>query len=402
MALGALVAAYGEADGGDALRATLPLAGRTLLAHQVRTAAALGAAPVVVLVERVPEALVSTMDELAGDGIPVAMARSAAEAAELLPPDGPVLVVGDGVVAPRATLERVAHVGAPAVLTLPDNPGLERWERIDGGTRWGGVALATPEAVADVADMLGEWDMPSTLLRRLVQDGAARVPVRADGGAPILALHAGELHGVEKRLLASASPLRHDWARARLLPFLEGPAVARLAPTTASPAGLLWGAVGLMLLSAFFFGHGWLGAGLIAALCATPVAGVAERLAAVRMQPLRRAQELRLAFLAAAVLALLVLAGRLWLDGAGWGVVLAAVGVPLWAAAQRGEARHARSGAPAPWLLSVANAAWASIPLAALGWWAEGVVALFVWGALSFFAEQRRAHRPAGPAAAED
>ena len=56
MAIGALIGAYQEDDSGG-LRALLPLAGRTLLEYQVRCAAAAGAAPVVVVVERVPQAL---------------------------------------------------------------------------------------------------------------------------------------------------------------------------------------------------------------------------------------------------------------------------------------------------------------------------------------------------------
>ena len=53
MALGALIGAYQEDESG-ALRALLPLAGRTLFEYQARCLAAVGATPLVVLVERVP------------------------------------------------------------------------------------------------------------------------------------------------------------------------------------------------------------------------------------------------------------------------------------------------------------------------------------------------------------
>ena len=53
MALGALLGAYQEDDLGG-LRALLPLAGRTLLEYQVSCASAAGAAPIVIIVERVP------------------------------------------------------------------------------------------------------------------------------------------------------------------------------------------------------------------------------------------------------------------------------------------------------------------------------------------------------------
>ena len=63
MAVGALIGAYQEDDSG-ALRALLPLAGRTLIEYQVRCAAAAGAAPIVVVVERVPQALQDAFERL--------------------------------------------------------------------------------------------------------------------------------------------------------------------------------------------------------------------------------------------------------------------------------------------------------------------------------------------------
>ena len=63
MAIGALIGAYQEDDSGG-LRALLPLAGRSLIEYQVRCAAAAGAAPIVVMVERVPQALQDTFERL--------------------------------------------------------------------------------------------------------------------------------------------------------------------------------------------------------------------------------------------------------------------------------------------------------------------------------------------------
>ena len=70
MALGALIAAYAEDDSGS-LRALLPIAGRTLLEYQARCASAAGAAPIVVIVERIPIALNEVLQKLQQDGLPV-------------------------------------------------------------------------------------------------------------------------------------------------------------------------------------------------------------------------------------------------------------------------------------------------------------------------------------------
>ena len=70
MTLGALIGAYQEDQNGG-LRGLLPLAGRTLVEYQVRCASAAGAAPIVVVVERVPQGLQDAFERLHSDGIGV-------------------------------------------------------------------------------------------------------------------------------------------------------------------------------------------------------------------------------------------------------------------------------------------------------------------------------------------
>ena len=85
MALGALIGAYQEDDSGG-LRALLPLAGRTLIEYQARCAAAAGAAPVVVIVERIPVALNDAFERLRGEGINLIPVSDSNEAASRFEP----------------------------------------------------------------------------------------------------------------------------------------------------------------------------------------------------------------------------------------------------------------------------------------------------------------------------
>src|SRR5262245_63473367 len=80
MALGALIGAYQEDDAGG-LRALLPLAGRTLVEFQARCLAASGAAPLTVLVERVPPGLNDAFERLRSEGIAVVPVSDGSEAA---------------------------------------------------------------------------------------------------------------------------------------------------------------------------------------------------------------------------------------------------------------------------------------------------------------------------------
>ncbi len=89
MALAALIAAYHESGEPGHLRATLPLAGRTVIERQARLAAAAGADPVIIFVERMPAALTAAIERLRRDRVPVKIVRNAEEAAEAVDPVRP-------------------------------------------------------------------------------------------------------------------------------------------------------------------------------------------------------------------------------------------------------------------------------------------------------------------------
>ena len=108
MALGALISANVENDSGG-LRALLPLAGRTLLEYQVRCAAAAGAAPVLVLVERVPQALQDAFERLRVEGIGVFPVGDVHEAISRFEAGSTVLLIGDGIAPPSTLVEQLAE-----------------------------------------------------------------------------------------------------------------------------------------------------------------------------------------------------------------------------------------------------------------------------------------------------
>src|SRR3569832_993070 len=119
MAIGALIGAYQEDDSGG-LRALLPLAGRTLLEYQVRCAAAAGAAPIVVVVERIPQALQGALERLRLDGIGVFPGTDVTEAVSRFEAGASILLIGDGVAPPVDLAVALAGDGEPSVATVPD------------------------------------------------------------------------------------------------------------------------------------------------------------------------------------------------------------------------------------------------------------------------------------------
>ena len=120
MALGALIGAYQEDDAGG-LRALLPLAGRTLIEYQARCLSAAGAAPLVVLVERVPPALNEAFERLRAEGISVVPVSEGNEAASRFETGSQLILLGDGIVPDMGDLERLHAEVDAAIMAVPDD-----------------------------------------------------------------------------------------------------------------------------------------------------------------------------------------------------------------------------------------------------------------------------------------
>ena len=385
MALGALIGAYQEDDSGG-LRALIPLAGRTLLEYQVRCAAAASAAPIVVVVERVPQALQDAFERLRLDGIGVFAVSDVHEAVSRFEAGSMILLIGDSIAPPADLVVRLAEEPEPAVATVPDDDAHAAFERIDGQARWAGVAMVDAKTLGSTAAMLGDWDLQSTLLRRALQDGATRLPVGDGGAQPLLVERPEQLDDFQRQMIAGSREERRDWASRYILPPVEDFATHWLMETTVRPAWLVWLALGLTLAGAAAFSRGWLGAGLILLLLATPLDLIAGRLATIRLRPLAKHMVSRMLLWPAAGVTLLALG---WWEAravSGWGAFLATIATAAFAEATRLEGSV---GSPADvWLLSPRNAIFLAIPFALLGSWTPYLIALFAYAGASFFLAQ--------------
>jgi uncharacterized membrane protein len=391
MAVGALIGAYQEDDSGG-LRALLPLAGRTLLEYQVRCAAAAGAAPIVVVVQHIPQALQDAFERLRLDSAGVFPVSDVDEAVSRFEAGSMILLIGDGVAPPAELVASMAGEPEPAVAIVPDDEAHAMFERIDAESRWAGVAVVDAHLLGSTAAMLGDWDLQSTLLRRTLQEGAVRLPVSDAGGDPLLAERPEDLNDFQRRLLAGSRGLRPDWVSRFLLPPVEEFATEQLMETAIRPAWLMWGALGLTLAGAFCFSRGWLGVGLILLLLSMPLDLIASRLASLRLKPLAVRMLSRIALWPAAGLALAALGVWEARHVSGWGALLSALTTAAFAEAARLE----RAGMPDGelWLFSRRSAIVLAIPFALAGAWTSYIVAILLYAALSFFIVQHVRHQP--------
>jgi hypothetical protein len=390
--IGALLGAYHEDDSGS-LRALLPLAGRTLLEYQVRCVAAAGAAPIVVIVERVPQMLQDAFERLRVDGLTIIAASDVQDAVSRFEAGAMILMVADGVAPPAELVVALAEEPEPAVATVPDTEGNAPFERIDAQARWAGVALVDSRNLGSTAAILGDWDLQSTLLRKTLQEGAIRLPV-SEESAPLFAERADQLADFQRTLVAASRGARSDWASRYVLPPLEEIVTERLMPTSIRPQWLIWLALLLTLMGAVAFARGLLGAGLVFLLLSTPLDIVASRLASLRLQPLSNRMATRRALWPLAGVALLALA---WWESRhvpGWGALVTAAATLAFAEAARIEKLGVAAGSEI-WLLSRRNAIFAAIPFAIAGTWTAFLIALLIYAAVSFFLVQHVRHSSA-------
>lgn len=392
MAIGALISAYQEDDSGG-VRALLPLAGRTLLEYQVRCASGAGAAPIVVVVERIPLALQDAFERLRQDGVGVVPVSDVNEAVSRFEADSALLLIGDGVVPPVDLAMVLTAESQPCVVTVPDDENHQRFERIDAESRWAGIAVVDAHLLGSTAAMLGDWDLQSTLLRRSIQEGARRLRVSDVGTEPLLVERASELTDFQQFLLRGSRGPRNDWASRFILPRVEDLATEQLMQTSIRPEWLVWSALGLIISGAVCFTRGWLGVGLVLLLISTPLDLVAARLATLRMQPLRAGMWSRLALWPAAGSSLLAIGLWEMRHGTGWGAFVAAATACAFAEAARIEGSSMPSGGEL-WLMSRRNAVFLAIPFALGGVWTAYLLAVLFYAAVSFFIVQRVRHLP--------
>jgi hypothetical protein len=390
MAVGALIGAYQENDSG-ALRALLPLAGRTLVEYQARCASAVGAAPIVVVVERVPQSLQDAFERLRLDGIGIFPVSDVNEALSRFEGGSMILLMADGLAPSIDLVVTLVEESESAVAVVPDDEEHEAFERIDASSRWAGVALVNARLLGSTAAMLGDWDLQSTLLRRTIQEGARRIPAADSGGEPLLAESADQLAGFQRHLLEASRGIRSDWASRYVLPLVEDLATEQLMETPVKPSWLLLMALALTLGGALCFTRGWLGAGLILLVLSTPLDLIAARLATIRLKPLPALVWSRLALWPAAGLALLAIGLWEMRHGTGWGAAAAAAAGCAFAEAAAIERLGAPSGAEI-WLFSRRNAVFLAIPFAIGGVWTVFLLVLLFYAAVSFFIIQRARH----------
>jgi hypothetical protein len=399
MTLTALICAYHESsDPGVGLRATLPLAGRTLVERQVRLAAEAGAKPVILVIDRESPELANAFNRLRAEGLDILVVRSAGEAARAVQTNDPVLLIADGLLTDGNQVRRLIEAGGAALLTVSGHHFDDRFERIDAESCWGGLAMIDGQTLKHVAAMLQDWDLQSTLLRRAVQNGAVHVDFASDhsgdevGALLIAAERADDLADLESSILAKASAWQGGWVSCYLLAPIEQMIVRQIMSAAVNPGQIWLGSLILILFSAIAFLQGWLLTGLCLFLLASLFDGASERLARLRRQGGDPDNWLRNMQPFAAAIASLALGWAL-AGASGWGSIVLAITTIAFMVALNNEQKQADVPASI-FLAEPKGMGWLMLPFGATGQWVAGLGVLSLYAIGSFFWVQRYVHTP--------
>ncbi|HUQ12858.1 MAG TPA: hypothetical protein VM055_01105 [Novosphingobium sp.] len=233
-------------------RGLLRLGGRSLVQHQLSVALALGCERVICLAEGLPGELIALQHVAERGGASFQVAADGRAVARMVKPDDEMLVIADGLIAPAATLRGLVGT-RPGLLVQPVESGIAAgYERIDLNHAGGGAMRLPGRLAANLAELPGDWNPVSALLRIAVQAGLRQVVLPQaliDDGRWALIRSEAEAHRLEPRWLrlhtagaeSGASGGPGAWISARLVERL-GPALLHAGtrpPLIAAGAGIV-------------------------------------------------------------------------------------------------------------------------------------------------------------------
>lgn len=184
-----------------------------LLSWQIDMARDLGCERFICLTDAKLEAFDELQDQIQQFGGEFHTISGPLPLVSLLSADQELVVIADGLIADRAQVAALL-ASTRGVLALPGTAGMEAgFERIDAHHAWGGIFVARGQIGEQLAQMPGDSDTVSLLLRLALQSGVGLVPLDAshlEAGEWVLLRAGSELAQREQSLLESSAE-RVSW-----------------------------------------------------------------------------------------------------------------------------------------------------------------------------------------------
>lgn len=152
------------------------LAGARLVERQLDIALAAGCDTITCLATTVGREVMDLQHRAEAAGARFIALRDPHKLSGLVAAQDELLVFAAGVLPDEDVILR--HLSKPCVLVFPEEPAIQRgYERIDANFAWSGALLARGTAVEQLAQLPGDVDVPSALLRIALQGGTRTQPL---------------------------------------------------------------------------------------------------------------------------------------------------------------------------------------------------------------------------------
>ncbi|WP_033921267.1 hypothetical protein [Sphingomonas sp. 37zxx] len=325
MIAGLIFATEPAEDRGEALAATLPFGGMTLLEYQARLLIAAGASHMMVAVARVTPALLGAVNRITRRGVAVDIVRSAEEAAARAHPLASIIVIADSLVTTEPAVRAIAGAQPDTLMVTTDSATPAAVERVDAEHVWAGLASLTSARLAEIAAMPRDYDFQSALLRVSVQGGAAQLmlPGSAKRAGHGVVRHPAQLASRSNAVLAALANSRVDWPDRFVFTPISRLALPQMV-TRGVPGWAVIAAAALIVtggIAAILYGY--VTAGLVAIVVAIALLSTGSLLSWLRGDDSRaRLQEIAIAA-AAGTGALLTGLATSWAEGNATALTLA-------------------------------------------------------------------------------
>ncbi|OJY67101.1 MAG: hypothetical protein BGP16_18045 [Sphingobium sp. 66-54] len=279
-----------EGTGAAADGALIEFGGQPLVEFQARLAIAAGVDHILIQADGVTADLSRLIDRLTAERqASVALVRDMPTLSRSLAPADRILLIAENMLIPAEAVAALAGQAPPALLALPSVPATGGFERIDAEAMWAGALLLPGEAVLATLDMLGEWDLGLTVLRRAVQMDAHRVmlPSELVMDGRLASLHSQQNADAALQVLAdqeSGTGGDGDGLQ-RLLALFSRPLVRELVRRQIEPARLTAVALLLGVLGLALGIVGWAAPGVVLALLSFGLRDVAAQCAEITLRP---------------------------------------------------------------------------------------------------------------------
>lgn len=304
MLAGLIFATEAAEDRAEALAATLPFGGMTLIEYQARLLIGCGASHLMVAVARVTPALLAAVNRIGRRGVAIDVVRSAEEAAAKAHPLASVIVVADSLVTTDQAMRAITAAQPDTLMVTGEATTPAAVERVDADHVWAGLAAIGTARLKELAAMPREYDFQSTLLRLSVQGGASHLllPASARRAGHGVVRASAALASRSNAVLAALANGRTDWPDRFIFTPVSRLALPRLAakgvPIWAAPAS----AAGMTALSLALIGTGRIGFGVLAGIAGIAALSTGSLLSWLRGDDRRaQSQEWGIAILAAAI-----------------------------------------------------------------------------------------------------